>query len=1079
MCSKVYVNDIKQLSLWSSNPARAFVLMRRVINNTIRLLRAEYIADLFDELIHKNTPLRSVKMDSDKLCEHLPSKHSYTTAMRVMKWRRKDAIKELIQKKEDNMKMWRESEKRLRDLRVLDSYFQIWEEEKSYQRRRFTRKRKRKVAFLVNKYGKKRKESDTPEEVEGIAVKDSVLSEDYNSNPRVYGSIDTGPSRDVTSALSLPPKFTVYENVDPEKCEVEVEKSINKYRWSIMSGEERVKDEEGRATVIGTSEREWPLNYESNSIDFQRMRATDLPFNKRVQLPEPVDPTVEISLQDLKYKLKSVTSEYCQRSKQNKFSNLTNSEKRGLREVNRDEDVVIFQTDKSGRFSIDTVDNYREACANHIPEEDTVISEEEYSECQREINAHSGMWTRILKAGENVSGGKIKAADRIRKNLTVQNHSTAPLYALRKDHKAYDDQVKGPPTRPVCAANSAYNSRLSHMVCNILKPVWRSNEHACESTEDLLAAVTSLNNNRLNGSIIVGSLDVKALYPSLDINATADVMVKEFMESEFDIEETDVSELGLYLALNRSRAELTKDKLADFCPTRKHRVGAPPKMTGCATKNSKTERFAPFNPPSREPDKKEKKRMVAEALKVVVKLIMNNHVYTFDGKKRKQNKGGPIGLDLTGDLAQIFMMWWEKEFLKKLEQQGVHVLLYKRYVDDIVLIMRSIDRKVEYVKEDNSEGKLQLGERESNEATDVHTMKLLKRMGDDIHPSIQLEYECPSMHEDKKLPVLDVKIWIEEEDEGNACTLHEYYQKTVSSKMVVHARSSLPWDTKRTVITQDILRVLLRCSTKLPWATTKKHIEAYMKRMQFSGYNPKFKSEVVKSALNAYRKLLDMDEQGTQPLYRPRNWERVRRQNERRKKKTNWFKRRGDLSVVFVPATPGSELKKSYEKCIRESDLGIKVVEKAGRMLRNIVQKSDPFKKTKCEDSSNCMICSEEDSKGRCRQTGVVYEIRCKSCDDKYVGETSRNAYTRGREHAREYEKKDKTSVLHKHAVQKHSNDTLPPQFSMNVVSRHTTALDRQITEAVKIANEPSESLINSKQEFGHNKFWRFELSAD
>ena len=44
-------------------------------------------------------------------------------------------------------------------------------------------------------------------------------------------------------------------------------------------------------------------------------------------------------------------------------------------------------------------------------------------------------------------------------------------------------------------------------------------------------------------------------------------------------------------------------------------------------------------------------------------------------------------------------------------------------------------------------------------------------------------------------------------------------------------------------------------------ATTKEHIEAYMKRIQFSGYTPKFKGEVVKSALKAYRKLLDMDEQ--------------------------------------------------------------------------------------------------------------------------------------------------------------------------------------------------------------------------
>ena len=185
------------------------------------------------------------------------------------------------------------------------------------------------------------------------------------------------------------------------------------------------------------------------------------------------------------------------------------------------------------------------------------------------------------------------------------------------------------------------------------------------------------------------------------------------------------------------------------------------------------------------------------------------------------------------------------------------------------------------------------------------------------------------------------------------------------------------------------------------------------------------------------------------------------------------------MSVVFVPATPGSELKKSYEKCIRESDLGIKVVEKSGRMIKNIVQKSDPFKKAKCEDSNKCMICKEEESKGRCRQTGIVYEIKCKECDDKYIGETSRNGYTRGLEHARDYEKKDKNSVLHKHAVLKHSDATHTPQFSMTIVSKHTTALDRQISEAVKIAKVPADKLINSKQEFGHNKFWQFQLSTE
>ena len=259
----------------------------------------------------------------------------------------------------------------------------------------------------------------------------------------------------------------------------------------------------------------------------------------------------------------------------------------------------------------------------------------------------------------------------------------------------------------------------------------------------------------------------------------------------------------------------------------------------------------------------------------------------------------------------------------------------------------------------------------------MYTMnKRVQPVGDDIHPSIQLEYECPSMHEDKKLPVLDLKMWILTLDGDKVRLLHEFYQKAVASRMVVHSRSSLPWSTKRTVLTQEVLRVLLRCSPELPRTTVKEHVETYMMRMQFAGYTPEFKGEVVQSAFNAHRKLCDMDRQVTQPLYRPKTWERVERQEERRRKKTNWFKRGGNLSVLFIPASPGSELKKQYEKCIRESGVGVKVVEKSGRTIKSIVQRSDPFQEPGCADSEKCLICSGGDGKGRCRHTDVVYEVK-------------------------------------------------------------------------------------------------------
>ena len=91
-------------------------------------------------------------------------------------------------------------------------------------------------------------------------------------------------------------------------------------------------------------------------------------------------------------------------------------------------------------------------------------------------------------------------------------------------------------------------------------------------------------------------------------------------------------------------------------------------------------------------------------------------------------------------------------------------------------------------------------------------------------------------------PILDIKVWVDTEGR----VLHEYYSKQVSSKAVVDAKSAMPFKDKRTILTQDILRILLRCSPELPWSQKKKHIEEYVLRMQFSGYEENVRKEIVR-----------------------------------------------------------------------------------------------------------------------------------------------------------------------------------------------------------------------------------------
>ena len=79
--------------------------------------------------------------------------------------------------------------------------------------------------------------------------------------------------------------------------------------------------------------------------------------------------------------------------------------------------------------------------------------------------------------------------------------------------------------------------------------------------------------------------------------------------------------------------------------------------------------------------------------------------------------------------------------------------------------------------------------------------------------------------------------------------------------------------------------------------------------LQFSGYNQKFRREVVRSALTAYNRLIELDASGETPLYRPREWRKLDRPREKWRKREIWYKKGGFDTVVFVPATPGSQLK--------------------------------------------------------------------------------------------------------------------------------------------------------------------------
>ena len=1104
--SKTFMDGARRIANLSRNPDRAIISMIRIMRITVKMMHLTHVKRLFEDLQRKDIPTNTVGQLTKKLCDRMSDDKRRNIWRQVMKWKISGINKEIREVKEENTQVWRKYEADIESRDdgqdVWRKFEDSWNKEKAFQYSEMTKKRHKKVTFLFDRYKRVLKKPE--DKIRGVKVADQVLGEEYESQPRMYGGTRENLQPDEVSLLSLPPKFTVPDKVDYDECAAQIEKAWVKLRWNRMnSGEDdfsfsspEPSDHATNAEPTQTPPRlpaqaqvdldtevdlapqdvtahhiqgrAYAVDTVENTVDMRYLRPTDLSFNKRNQLPKMMKKNEEVKLQHLGDKLLQATSQYIAKQERKNtpdtgtYANLTTPENKGLEALQERKDTVIFQTDKSGRFSVDTVSNYKAACQPHTVN-DEVITEEEHLKLQEQANAHSVFWTRMLQAGTETAES---ANSRIKRNMLTHDSAVAPLYVLRKDHKPCDDETLGPPTRPVCGASVAYNRRLAHLLSMLIKPIWRNNEGTCTSTEDMMASIQKVNERlaETGEDAVVISLDVKALYPSMDIELTADVVYQLFLERGPTVDGVDASQVGHYLALMMKPEKLREKGLADYCHTRKTNRGRPPTITGCAMREERDKRMKPWNPPRRRPDAETTRRMLAEALRISILFVMQNHVYKCDGVIRKQSSGGPIGLELTGDLAQVLMIWFDEELKCRVNREGHLSMMYERYVDDITSVLRN-DWKG------------------PGRPSDVQALERILEIGNGIHHSLQLTGDSPSLHDNGKMPTLDLGIWTDRREvsreETRSIVMHEFYAKEVSAKHVTHARSAMPTSMKRTVLTQELLRVMLRCSPLLEWSRVTEHLNGMMRRLQFSGYDQRFRAQVLKSAFTAYDNIKQEDAEGVRPMYRPKDWDRKGREEMKMRKRESWFREGGAETVIFVPNTPGSELKKRYEEEVGKSQVKVKIVESAGRSIKSMLQRSDPSGASDCQppQKDECPVCLS--GYRACRKEGVTYQINCNSCEEVYVGETADNAHHRGKQHADRLSKRADDSVLWKHVRSKHAAADPPPVFSMKVTGVfRNDALLRQVTEG-NLINKVSGTCMNSRSEWNHQSIPRIVLADD
>ena len=86
---------------------------------------------------------------------------------------------------------------------------------------------------------------------------------------------------------------------------------------------------------------------------------------------------------------------------------------------------------------------------------------------------------------------------------------------------------------------------------------------------------------------------------------------------------------------------------------------------------------------------------------------------------------------------------------------------------------------------------------------DVLAARILKQIGNSISNMIQLEDDVCSNYVDKKLPILDCKVWVEKYEESVKIR-HEFYKKPIATRATLNRKTAYPTTHVRSILVEEI-----------------------------------------------------------------------------------------------------------------------------------------------------------------------------------------------------------------------------------------------------------------------------------
>ena len=410
-------------------------------------------------------------------------------------------------------------------------------------------------------------------------------------------------------------------------------------------------------------------------------------------------------------------------------------------------------------------------------------------------------------------------------------------------------------------------------------------------------------------------------------------------------------------------------------------------------------------------------------------MVFENFTYKFGGECFKQMEGGPIGARLTMSAARLVMMEWAERYNTILADSGMEPELLEVYGDDgrqAGAAFRLGTRYDPTIREMIISEEARKEDIDLKEDRNTRMARVCLPVMNDINNDLVFTVEAPDEFEDKKLPTLDTKMWLEE-----GLIRHTYFEKKMKTPFLLMKRSAISQHQRCSILANELVRRLSNVDVDhIPHSEVILVVEQFIQQLKNSEYTCKEARTHVVDGIRGWRNKIERRRRENQEFYRlgkntlhtrvrkklmeketwyktknkkpedrPVDWElpegckEERKGGKKRKREPDdgKKKRKKVKGVMFIPHTHHSEMAEDFRETENKfeemTNYRLKMVEKAGVKEVDMLTDNDPWSGQDCQRLT-CWLCETKLLTGKltrheCSKRNFVYETYCMSCEEK------------------------------------------------------------------------------------------------